>query len=184
MKQASPPSTAEEGGPPPQAKRLREEKAGRMAGWIVAFIATLQIAAAIAPHEAMPNPDQERRARALYQEVRCVVCQNESIADSSAEIAADLRADVRARIAEGKTDVQIREALVARYGDYVLFRPRLTPGNILLWATPFLVLLAGIAAFVSLTRRKTGAWVTDSAEAELTPEETEALKRRLDDKTP
>jgi cytochrome c-type biogenesis protein CcmH len=184
MKEARNPSTAKEGGPPPQAKRLREEKAGRMAGLIVAFLATLQIAAAIAPHEAMRDPDQERRARALYQEVRCVVCQNESIADSSADIAADLRADVRTRIAEGKSDKEIREALVERYGDYVLFRPRLTAGNIILWAAPFLVLIAGIAAFVSLTRRSSSAPVAETQAPELSAEEAEALRRRLESDLP
>lgn len=96
----------------------------------------------------------EARAQALFQEVRCVVCQSESIADSDAVIAADMRGDIRARIAAGESDVQIRQDLYARYGDYVLFRPRVSKANMLLWLIPPLIVLAGIATLVWLSRKQ------------------------------
>ena len=96
----------------------------------------------------------EARARALYREVRCVACQSQDIADSDAAIAADMRREIREDIAQGRTDEEIRAGLSARYGDYVLFRPRFSPGNLLLWGLPPLVLIGGIAGFFILSRRR------------------------------
>ena len=96
----------------------------------------------------------EARAKALYREVRCVACQSQDIADSDADIAADMRREIREDIAKGRTDEEIRAGLSARYGDYVLFRPRFSLGNLLLWGLPPLVLIGGTAGFFILSRRR------------------------------
>jgi cytochrome c-type biogenesis protein CcmH len=90
------------------------------------------------PAQRLPNPAQEARARHLFTELRCVVCQNESIDDSPAEIAGDLRQIVRAQIVAGRTDQQVIDYMVQRYGEFILLKPTLTPGNLALWLTPFL----------------------------------------------
>jgi cytochrome c-type biogenesis protein CcmH len=95
------------------------------------------------PADRLPNPAQEARARHLFQQLRCVVCQNESVDDSQAEIAGDVRKIVRAQIAAGRSDKQVMDFLVQRYGEFVLLRPTLTPGNLALWLTPFLAVLLG-----------------------------------------
>ena len=95
------------------------------------------------PADRLPNPAQEARARHLFQQLRCVVCQNESIDDSQAEIAGDLRKIVRTQIAAGSSDKQVIAFLVQRYGEFILLKPTLTPGNLALWLTPFLAVLLG-----------------------------------------
>ncbi len=99
------------------------------------------------------TPQDEARARQLFTEVRCVQCQSESIADSDAQIAGDMRREIRADIADGKTNAQIRKELFAHYGDYVLFRPRFSKGNLLLWLLPPLIAIAG-GALLWISRRK------------------------------
>ncbi len=96
----------------------------------------------------------EARAKALYREVRCVACQSQDIADSDAAIAADMRREIREAVAQGRTNEEIRAGLSARYGDYVLFRPRFSLGNLLLWGLPPLVLIGGVGVFVFMSRRK------------------------------
>lgn len=110
-----------------------------------ALLAVLSIAAASG---RLPDPEAEARARALFAEVRCVVCQNESIASSQADIAADLRTVVREQVAAGRSDAEIRAYLVERYGEFVLFRPAFTLGNLALWLTPFAVVIGGAAVFL------------------------------------
>jgi cytochrome c-type biogenesis protein CcmH len=110
--------------------------------------AMLCLAAGAEPTERLPNSAQEARARSLFREVRCLVCQGESIDDSDAPFAGDLRRVIRAHVAAGGTDDQIRGFLTARYGDFVLFRPRLSPLNALLWGGPFVVALLGVGALV------------------------------------
>lgn len=117
-----------------------------------AVLASLTIAAS-APG-APPDPAQEARARALFGEIRCVVCQNESIESSQADIAADLRVVVREQIAAGRSDAEIRAFLVSRYGEFVLFRPAFSPGNAALWLTPFAVIAGGVALFAWKARRR------------------------------
>lgn len=95
------------------------------------------------PADRLPNPAQEARARHLFQQLRCVVCQNESIDDSQAEIAGDVRKIVRSQIAAGRTDAEVRAYLVQRYGEFILLTPPLNPGNLALWLTPFAVVLLG-----------------------------------------
>ena len=99
----------------------------------------------------LADPAQEARAHALFRQVRCVVCQNESIDDSEAELAGDLRRIVREQIAAGRTDRSIRNFLVDRYGAFVLLKPPLDAGNLVLWFGPFALLAAGGAA--ALLRR-------------------------------
>ncbi|MGW8705034.1 cytochrome c-type biogenesis protein [Brevundimonas sp. NPDC055814] len=123
-----------------------------------------------APDRPLADPAQEARARALFGDIRCVVCQHESIADSPAGIAADLRGLVREQIAEGKTDAQIRDDLIRRYGDYVLFRPPVRIGTWLLWFGPFALAAGAGAVLVLRARRRVAAEA-----APLTPEEERAL---------
>lgn len=98
---------------------------------------------ALDPGEALADPALEARARALSQELRCMVCQNQSIDDSDAPLARDLRQMVRARLTAGDTDDEIRGAVVARYGEFALFRPRVAAHTAPLWAMPMVILLLG-----------------------------------------
>ncbi len=108
---------------------------------IVALVLAALPALAIEPEEQLKDPKLEARARALGQELRCLVCENETIDMSEAPLAADIRHLVRQRILAGDSDAQIRELLTDRYGDYILFRPRFDTRNALLWIGPFALLL-------------------------------------------
>jgi cytochrome c-type biogenesis protein CcmH len=94
-------------------------------------------------NEQLPDPRQEAKAKALMEELRCLVCQGQSIADSNAELAGDMRALVRQRIAAGESPEQVRSWLIERYGDWVSYRPPLEPVTWPLWAAPVLLLVAG-----------------------------------------
>jgi cytochrome c-type biogenesis protein CcmH len=107
-----------------------------------------------APDRPLPDAAQEARAQALFDDIRCVVCQHEAIADSPAGIAADMRRLVREEIAAGLSDEQIRTDLVRRYGDFVLFTPPLRGATWLLWFGPFAALLAAGAGLWLMTRRR------------------------------
>ena len=120
-------------------------------------------ALAIDTERAFDDPVLQSRYENITRELRCLVCQNETIADSNATLAGDLRREVREMIADGKTDDQIRDFMIARYGDFVLYRPRMTPVNYLLWAAPVLLLLVGAFAVIRVVRRR-------AAEAELEPD--------------
>jgi cytochrome c-type biogenesis protein CcmH len=98
---------------------------------------------AVQPDEIMPDPAKEARARVISGELRCMVCQNQSIDDSEASLARDLRLLVRERIAAGDTDAEVIDFLVARYGEFVLLKPRLEPHTLLLWLLPPLALALG-----------------------------------------
>ncbi len=132
--------------------------------------AVLCLAAASDPSERLADPAQESRARALFREVRCLVCQNESIDDSQAELAADLRKLVRDEIKSGKSDAEVRSYLVSRYGEFVLLKPSISWGNAALWGAPFAVVALGGALLMLNLRRRTA-----SGEAELSPEEAKRL---------
>lgn len=121
------------------------------------------------PADRLPNPAQEARARSLFSDIRCLVCQSQSIEDSEAPLAHDLRQVIRAQVAEGRSDAQIRGFLVSRYGQFVLLSPKLTPGNAILWIGPLIVVLGGAAAL--LGRRN--ARVTE--ESELSAQEESRL---------
>ncbi|MBI3275096.1 MAG: cytochrome c-type biogenesis protein CcmH, partial [Methylocystis sp.] len=99
-------------------------------------------APAVEPGEMLADPKLEARARAIASELRCLVCQNQSIDDSDAPLAKDLRAIVREKLQEGASDADVRAFLVSRYGDFMLLRPPVKPETLLLWAAPLLALLA------------------------------------------
>lgn len=134
----------------------------------IALAAILCLAAASDPAERLPDPAQETRARNIFQQVRCLVCQNESIDDSDAELAHDLRQLVREQVAAGKDDATIKRFLTARYGEFVLLRPAFSLGNAVLWGAPFLA--AGLGLVLLLARLR-GV----RAETELTEAEVNAL---------
>ena len=113
------------------------------------------------------DPATETRMLTLSKELRCLVCQNETLADSRAALAEDLRVEVRELVKAGKTDQEIKDYLVARYGDFVLYRPPVEPTTWLLWFGPFLLLGAGVAGLmIFLKRRGAGAPETRLTETE------------------
>ncbi|MBN8551851.1 MAG: cytochrome c-type biogenesis protein CcmH [Caulobacterales bacterium] len=114
----------------------------------------------------LPNPVLEARAVALQQSLRCVVCQNESIAESGAVLAADLRQVVRERVAAGDSDEEVRAFMVTRYGDFVLLKPPFEPATWLLWLGPMLVLLLGGLAVVAYLRRRRAVPEADALSAD------------------
>jgi len=124
-------------------------------------------ARAVQPDEIMTDPRLEARARALSAQLRCLVCQNESIDESHADLARDLRVLVRERLQAGDSDNQIRAFLVRRYGDFILLKPPFKFETWLLWGAPFLILLAGGGVlFISRRRLKSLAPATSLSEAE------------------
>ncbi len=129
-------------------------------------------AIAVNPDEVLPDPALEARARAISAGLRCLVCQNESIDDSDADLAHQIRVLVRDRLTAGDTDAQVVQYLVDRYGEFILLRPVLAPHTIILWtAAPTVLVIGGIVLFV-VARRRRRATV---GEAALTPEEQKAL---------
>ncbi|MBP6595982.1 MAG: cytochrome c-type biogenesis protein CcmH [Arenimonas sp.] len=112
------------------------------------------LAAAAMEPIAFESPAEEARFRALSAELRCVMCQNQSLADSNAQIAHDLRLQVLALMREGKSDREIKDYLVARYSDFVLYSPPLRPSTWLLWFGPALLLLGGTTVLAVVVRRR------------------------------
>jgi cytochrome c-type biogenesis protein CcmH len=100
------------------------------------------------------NPDTERRLKHLAEELRCLVCQNQTIADSHATLAVDLRNQIRGQIGAGRSDEQIRDYMVERYGDFVLYRPPFKATTAVLWLGPALLLVFGAAAYMLIVRRR------------------------------
>ncbi|MDP1599300.1 cytochrome c-type biogenesis protein [Phenylobacterium sp.] len=136
--------------------------------------AVLCIAAASDPADRLPDPAQEARARELFREVRCMVCQNESIDDSNAELAGDLRRLVRDEIKAGKTDDQVRAHLTDRYGEFVLLKPAFSWGNAVLWGAPFVVVVLGLWLLFRSFRNR-------PVDEELTADEAKRLDGLSDD---
>ncbi len=134
-------------------------------------------ALAVEPHEALVDPALEARARAISDGLRCPVCRNESIDESHAEVARDIRLMVRERLVAGDTDEQIREAVVARYGEYVLLRPTADGANLVLWLAPAAMLLAGLGLGWTVLRSRSAAPEPDV----LSPDERERLDALLRD---
>ena len=135
-------------------------------------------ASAVEPDEMLPDPALEQRARAISQGLRCVVCQNESIDESNADIARDLRILVRDRLTRGDSDEAVVEYVVSRYGRYVLLRPPFDLTTLVLWATPPVLLLLAFAGGWWFLRRQGGP-PGASASSPLTPQEKRALARLL-----
>jgi len=134
-------------------------------------------ALAVEPGERLADPALEARARALGGELRCLVCQNQSIDDSNADLAHDLRVLIRERLSAGDSDAQVLQFMVRRYGDFVLLRPPVKPDTYLLWFGPFAVLALGALGAVIYLRRSRGA--PQQAPAPLSPDEQRRLKRLL-----
>lgn len=132
------------------------------------------IAAASDPSERLPDPGQEARARAIFREVRCLVCQNESIDDSQADLAGDLRKLVRDEIKAGRSDGEVKAYLVSRYGEFVLLKPAFSWGNAALWGAPVAVVAIGLALWAFNLRRR-------PAEGDLSADEAERLTRLAKD---
>lgn len=146
-----------------------------MARLLAAFVVLLALsgaALAVDPSERLADPALEARARQISEELRCLVCQNQSIDASDAQLAKDLRIIVRERIAAGDSDDAVRDFLVARYGEFVLLRPRAHGVGLLLWGLPVaLLLMAGGGLFMAF-RRRTAPAVPER----LSEEEEAALK--------
>jgi cytochrome c-type biogenesis protein CcmH len=135
--------------------------------------------AAVQPGEMLQNPVLEARARTLSQQLRCMVCQNESIDESDAPLAHDLRVLVRERLQAGDSDVQVLDFLVARYGEFVLLKPRLSWRTAILWGLPPTLLLGGIALLVVAAARRRGR--AQEQVPNLTAAERARLKKILAD---
>ena len=136
-------------------------------------VALILWAALLLPFSAQATPAaDEVRAQRLFTEVRCVACQGQDIGDSDAAIAGDMRRDIRQQIAQGHSDTEIRKSLYAHYGDYVLFRPRLSASNLILWGLPPLIILAGVGWMFWRGRKS-----SESRSYALSPEEEEKLRK-------
>ncbi|HEV2531069.1 cytochrome c-type biogenesis protein [Phenylobacterium sp.] len=138
----------------------------RLPAILAALAGVLCIAAASDPAERLPNPAQEAHARALFKDVRCLVCQNESIDDSEAPLAGDLRHIIREQVAAGKDDDAIKAYLTDRYGQFVLMRPAFDPGNLALWIGPFLVVGLGLVLLLGRLRNRQPDTDLSKAEAD------------------
>ena len=144
----------------------------------ISFLAAFP-AYAVQPDEVLQDPALEARARAISEGLRCLVCQNQSIDDSDAPLAKDLRLLVRERLKAGDSDQEIADFIVARYGEFVLLRPRLSPHTVLLWfATPTVFATALLLIWLAYRRRKAAA----QGLAPLSANEKRRLKRLLDER--
>jgi len=133
---------------------------------LLTMLASSGVALAVRPGEMLKDPALEARARDLSRELRCMVCQNQSIDDSDAPLAHDLRVLVRQRLEAGDTDREVIDFLVARYGEFVLLKPRFEAHTLLLWGLPPAALLIGIAALLLLARKRSRPAVEPALTAE------------------
>ncbi|MBY3558123.1 cytochrome c-type biogenesis protein [Rhizobium laguerreae] len=146
---------------------------------LLAVVLLLMAAPAFAvnPDEVLADPALEARARALSAELRCMVCQNQSIDDSNADLAKDLRLLVRERIADGDSDEAVLSYIASRYGEFVLLKPRVSMKTVLLWGAPVLLVLAGGMSLLVFARKRagkpTGSKLTADEQAKL----SELLKK-------
>ena len=134
---------------------------------------------AVESNEMLSDPGLEARARNLSRELRCLVCQNQSIDDSEAPLAHDLRVIVRERLKAGDTDTQVMDFLVARYGEFVLLKPRLSWHTLILWGAPPATLLLGIVLLIVVSRRRRNALAPETVN--LTSAEEDRLAELLRD---
>jgi len=121
---------------------------------VAASLALAGSALAIDTERDFADPVLQARYEGITKELRCLVCQNETIADSNASLAVDLRREVHEMIAEGKTDQEIKDFMLARYGDFVLYKPRMTGKTLVLWAAPAAMLLFGLFAAIRFIRKR------------------------------
>ena len=138
---------------------------------LLAFLFAAQPVLAVNPDEVLKDPALEARARSLSANLRCMVCQNQSIDDSNAELARDLRLLVRERLKNGDSDEAVIDYVVSRYGEFVLLNPRLRGETLLLWGAPVVLFLGGAAAMILFVRKRggkpTGTPLSEAEKAEL-----------------
>jgi cytochrome c-type biogenesis protein CcmH len=144
---------------------------------LATFLLALSPAMAVEPDEILKDPAQEARARSITRELRCVVCQNQSVDDSDAPLAKDMRVLVREQISAGASDAEVRAFLVARYGQYVLLRPPLGIDTALIWIGPFALFAVALGVALAYMRRLRGAGA--AAPQGLSPEEEQQLADKL-----
>ena len=136
--------------------------------WLAALIiVTGGLALAIEPGDAFEDPEMQARYEKISSEVRCLVCQNQTIKDSNAFLATDLKREIRRLMEEGKTDAEVYDFLVARYGDFVLYRPRKSGKTLVLWIAPFLFIAVGGVVALRVVRSR----MTMSPEDDTDPDE-------------
>jgi cytochrome c-type biogenesis protein CcmH len=145
-----------------------------LAAWLVSTAAMAQL-----PTPAMPpaSPESEARLKKLETELRCLVCQNQTLADSPAGLAGDLRREIRLLADQGKSNEEIKAHLRARYGDFVLYKPEVEPKTWLLWGGPFVLLMGGAGVFFFMNRRRTVAAPPANPAA---PSESDRARKLLD----
>ena len=153
-----------------------------MRAFVAALLLTFCLGTAIAvePEEMLDDPVLEERAREISKELRCLVCQNQSIDDSNAGLARDLRVLVRERLTAGDSNDEVMRYIVDRYGDFVLLRPPVRPGTYALWFGPAVLIVVASLGLVLFFRRRRAS-VVEAAPPPLTPEERARLKALLDD---
>ncbi len=150
-----------------------------LAAFLLGLTALSGASLAFEPDEVLKDAALEARARALSAELRCPVCQNQSIDDSNAPLSKDLRILVRERLVAGDSDAQVKQFLVARYGDFVLLKPPLGPATVVLWIAPLLLLAITVFAIVRRARRPGGPATPVSGDAPLSDAEKAELDRLL-----
>jgi cytochrome c-type biogenesis protein CcmH len=121
---------------------------------LVSLVASFAVAQVPRPRPVIDDPALEQRLHNLSQDLRCLVCQNETLADSRADLANDLRDEIREQMKAGKSDKEIIDFLTARYGQFILYKPQVTPTTYLLWFGPFVLLLAGLAVLFHYIKRR------------------------------
>lgn len=126
------------------------------------------------------SPDQEERYKSLIKELRCLVCQNQNIADSNAELAQDLRRRTYQMVESGKSEKEIVDFMVDRYGDFVIYRPPVSTSTLLLWSGPFLILVLGVVFLVRTIRRRNAVAATDATVDQATLHQASELLRQRD----
>ena len=162
---------------PCRTARLRQAAAAGLLGLLLAT------AGATEAPEVGDNPAAERHMLQLAAELRCLQCQNQTLADSNAPLAVDLRQEIRELIAKGQTDQQIKEYLGARYGDFVFYRPPVQGNTLLLWFGPALLLVGGLVALYITLRRRLARLEAEGATAELSDAEARRAQNLLDEET-
>jgi cytochrome c-type biogenesis protein CcmH len=143
--------------------------------FVIAALMSVAPAYAVQPDEVLADPALETRARALSKELRCLVCQNQSIDDSAAPLARDLRLLVRERLTDGDSDQQVLDFLVARYGEFVLLKPRFAWHTALLWLGPPVALIGGALVLLVMARRRSSSDGATAEQSALTPAEEARL---------
>jgi len=131
---------------------------------VLVFVLFAFSASGIDTGKAFDDPEMQARYERIIAEVRCVTCQNQNIRDSNAFIAADLRREIRRLMGEGKTDAEIKDFLVTRYGDFVLYRPRFSGKTLALWVAPFLLVLFGSIAIFRVVRHRMSLPIDDDGQ--------------------